>query len=74
MTDAERVTLAACLRGRRGVQLHSETTAERACVTPAPGYLAIVYFTIPVTLYGIGFFLPQMLSAPPARATSSSAC
>ena len=25
--------------------------------------LAIVYFTIPVTLYGIGFWLPQMLKA-----------
>ena len=28
---------------------------------PRTWLLAIVYFTIPVTLYGIGFFLPQIL-------------
>src|SRR5262249_46364041 len=31
--------------------------------TPRTWLLAAVYFTIPVTLYGIGFFLPQMLKS-----------
>jgi MFS family permease len=31
--------------------------------------LAIVYFTIPVTLYGIGFWLPQMLKTASAGAS-----
>src|SRR3954466_11322100 len=59
LTDAERATLAACLRDDAAA-LHHETTAG-ALRNARTWLLAIVYFTIPVTLYGIGFFLPQML-------------
>ena len=61
LTPAERVALAACLREDVASQ-HEETT-RGALTNGRTWLLAIVYFTIPVTLYGIGFFLPQMLKA-----------
>jgi nitrate/nitrite transporter NarK len=40
----------------------SRVESTRIALTNARTWLlAVVYFTIPVTLYGIGFFLPQML-------------
>jgi ACS family tartrate transporter-like MFS transporter len=59
LTPAERATLVACLNDDAGSQ-RRETT-RGALSNGRTWLLAIVYFTIPVTLYGIGFFLPQML-------------
>ncbi|MCU1386253.1 MAG: major facilitator superfamily 1 [Acidobacteria bacterium] len=59
LTDVERATLVACLRDDAGALRH-ETTAA-ALRNRRTWLLAAIYFTIPVTLYGIGFFLPQML-------------
>ena len=59
LSDAERATLVACLREDAGT-VRTETTA-RALGNRRTWLLAVVYFTIPVTLYGIGFWLPQML-------------
>jgi MFS transporter, ACS family, tartrate transporter len=61
LTDDERSTLVECLREDAGSQ-HHETTGA-ALADARTWLLAIVYFTIPVTLYGIGFFLPQMLKS-----------
>jgi ACS family tartrate transporter-like MFS transporter len=55
----ERATLVACLREDQRAQ-RSETT-RTALANRRTWLLAVVYFTIPVTLYGIGFWLPQML-------------
>lgn len=44
------------------------TTAAVALRNGRTWLLAIVYFTIPVTLYGIGFWLPQMLRSASPRA------
>ena len=59
LTEPERAALVACLREDAAAQRH-ETTGT-ALTNRRTWLLAIVYFTIPVTLYGIGFFLPQML-------------
>jgi ACS family tartrate transporter-like MFS transporter len=59
LSGAERDALAACLREDARAQ-PAETTA-RALGNRRTWLLAIVYFTIPVTLYGIGFWLPQIL-------------
>ena len=61
LTDAERTTLVACL-AEEDEALRHETTGG-ALRNGRTWLLAIVYFTIPVTLYGIGFFLPQMLKS-----------
>ena len=54
-------TLVACLR-EDAAALRHETTGG-ALRNGRTWLLAIVYFTIPVTLYGIGFLLPQMLKS-----------
>ena len=59
LNGAERDTLVACLLEDSRAQ-REETTA-RALGNRRTWLLASVYFTIPVTLYGIGFWLPQML-------------
>ena len=59
LSDAERATLVACLSEDSRAQ-PAETTA-RALGNRRTWLLAVVYFTVPVTLYGIGFWLPQML-------------
>jgi ACS family tartrate transporter-like MFS transporter len=59
LTEPERDALIACLR-EDGSALRHETT-RGALGNGRTWLLAAVYFTIPVTLYGIGFFLPQML-------------
>ncbi len=61
LTEPERTTLAACLREDAATQRHE--TTRIALSNRRTWLLAAVYFTIPVTLYGIGFFLPQMLKA-----------
>jgi ACS family tartrate transporter-like MFS transporter len=59
LSDAERAALVACLQEDAGAQ-RSEATAA-ALANGRTWLLAVVYFTIPVTLYGIGFWLPKML-------------
>ena len=59
LSDPERGTLVECLREDQAVQ-RIETTGG-ALRNRRTWLLALVYFTIPVTLYGISFFLPQML-------------
>ena len=55
----ERAALVAAARGReRG---RHETTRGALDAAARTWLLAVVYFTIPVTLYGIGFWLPQMI-------------
>ena len=38
----------------------TQATARAALRDRRTWLLAVVYFTIPVTLYGIGFWLPQI--------------
>src|SRR3954467_7578760 len=59
LTGTERAALLASLDDDSSV-VRDETTRS-ALSNGRTWLLAIVYFTIPVTLYGIGFFLPQML-------------
>jgi MFS family permease len=61
LSEPERAVLAACLREDAGALRHETTGA--ALRNGRTWLLAIVYFTIPVTLYGISFFLPQMLKS-----------
>jgi ACS family tartrate transporter-like MFS transporter len=65
LTEAQRVALVRCLDGDVGPREYDTRAALRNRRT---WLLAGVYFTIPVTLYGIGFWLPQMvkLSSPGA--------
>jgi ACS family tartrate transporter-like MFS transporter len=59
LAEAERAALVHCLDDEaRGVSEQSPASALRSGRT---WLLAIVYFTIPVTSYGIGFWMPQML-------------
>jgi ACS family tartrate transporter-like MFS transporter len=59
LTESERATLITCLRDEGQARRHETTSG--ALRNGRTWLLALVYFTIPVTLYGIGFFLPQML-------------
>ena len=59
LTVQERGALAACLREESRAE-RIETTG-RALMSRRTWLLAVVYFVIPVTLYSIGFWLPQML-------------
>jgi sugar phosphate permease len=66
LSAAEREALLAALRDEhRSVP---EVTTAAALINARTWLLAALYFTIPVTLYGIGFWLPQMLK----RATGGS--
>jgi ACS family tartrate transporter-like MFS transporter len=60
LTEGERAALVACLRADRATA-STDTTTWTALGNRRTWLLAVVYFTIPVTLYGIGFWLPQML-------------
>jgi MFS transporter, ACS family, tartrate transporter len=61
LTSGERATLVACLREEAVATSSTGATSWDALGNGRTWLLAIVYFTIPVTLYGIGFWLPQML-------------
>jgi len=61
LSDLERAALAARLKDESRAQ-RAETT-RAALGNGRTWLLAVVYFTIPVTIYGIGFWLPQMLKA-----------
>jgi ACS family tartrate transporter-like MFS transporter len=57
----ERSTLAACLE-EDALAVHSERhTVVEAIASGRTWLLALVYFTIPLTLYGLGFWLPRMV-------------
>ena len=58
LSDAERAALVTSLAAD-GFHRHADVWS--ALRLPRTWLLAAVYFTIPVTLYGIGFWLPQML-------------
>jgi ACS family tartrate transporter-like MFS transporter len=61
LTSEERATLVACLQEDQRAQRSEMTRA--ALANRRTWLLAVVYFTIPVTLYGIGFWLPQILKS-----------
>jgi ACS family tartrate transporter-like MFS transporter len=61
LSEGERATLVACLRQDQALQ-RTMTTWD-ALGSGRTWLLGVVYFTIPVTLYGVGFWLPQMLKA-----------
>jgi ACS family tartrate transporter-like MFS transporter len=62
LTAAERAALTACLAEQS--HRHTPSTTVRAVMTsPRVWLLACVYFTIPVALYGMSFWLPQILKA-----------
>jgi ACS family tartrate transporter-like MFS transporter len=65
LTAAQRAALVRCLDSDVAPREYDTRAALR---NPRTWLLAGVYFTIPVTLYGIGFWLPQMvkLSSPGA--------
>src|SRR2546423_1889601 len=58
---AQRSTLEACLDGDPPGGQAEQHTIVTAIVNRRTWLLAIVYFTIPLTSYGIGFWLPQMV-------------
>ncbi len=60
LTAAERAALTACLAAESS--RHARSTSVRAVLASGRVWLlAIVYFTIPVALYGMSFWLPQIL-------------
>jgi len=59
LTEPERAALVACLRDDAAAQRHE--TTRGALSNGRTWLLAVVYLTIPITLYAFGFFLPQML-------------
>jgi ACS family tartrate transporter-like MFS transporter len=60
LADAERTALIECLRDEEPIEAAGDSIWT-GLGTRRVWLLAVVYFTIPVTLYGIGFWLPQML-------------
>lgn len=69
LTPGEREAIAARLREQDAASAQTATTAG-ALVNPRLWLLAAVYFTIPVALYAIGFFLPQMIAGTQADASA----
>jgi sugar phosphate permease len=61
LSAPERAVLTAALDERDAARETIEEGIASGLRRPRMWLLAAVYFTIPVTLYGIGFFLPQML-------------
>jgi len=69
LSDEERAALIAALE--EGAD-HGSSSAGDVLRDRRTWLMAAVYFTIPVTLYGIGFWLPQMLKAASAGASDVS--
>jgi D-galactonate transporter len=61
LTEAERAALIACLEEDRRKPAPQHVSPWRALKSGRTWLLAIIYFTIPVMLYGLGFWLPQMI-------------
>jgi ACS family tartrate transporter-like MFS transporter len=63
LTPGERVALVACLDAEAQARVAHAHTIASALKSPKIWLLAIVYFTMPVASYGIGFWLPQIIKA-----------
>ena len=63
LNAAERIALAASIDEEARASPAAQHTIRSIAVSPRTWLLAIVYFTIPLTSYGLGFFLPQMIKA-----------
>ena len=63
LTGAERQALARCLADESAARRSRTQTIGGALRSGRVWLLAVVYFTIPVALYGMGFWLPQILKA-----------
>ena len=63
LTAGERSALSKCLAEESTGRLARAQTVGGAMLSGRVWLLAVVYFTIPVALYGMGFWLPQILKA-----------
>ena len=63
LTPRERAALVACLDAETLARVARAHTIASALKSPKIWLLAIVYFTMPVASYGIGFWLPQIIKA-----------
>jgi MFS family permease len=66
LTARERAAVEERLRADEAAVPAQVATTRGALVDPKLWLLAAVYFTIPVALYAIGFFLPQMIRSAQA--------
>jgi ACS family tartrate transporter-like MFS transporter len=72
LTPDERNALVASLDSGHDGPSDEAGTISEALRNPRTWLLAAVYFTIPVTLYGIGFWLPQMLKTASSGASDAA--
>jgi ACS family tartrate transporter-like MFS transporter len=63
LTPDERRSLVACLEDQKSRGQTRAATVRGALASGRVWLLATIYFTIPVALYGMGFWLPQILKA-----------
>jgi ACS family tartrate transporter-like MFS transporter len=61
LSPEERAALASCLAAEALARTARAHTIASALKSPKIWLLAIVYFTMPVASYGIGFWLPQII-------------
>jgi len=61
LDEVERSTLEACLEEDALAGLREQHTVVDAIANGRTWLLASIYFTIPLTSYGLGFWLPQMI-------------
>ena len=61
LTAEERAALASCLSAEGRTQSTTAHTIGGALRSPGIWLLALLYFTMPVASYGIGFWLPQII-------------
>ena len=61
LTVSERAALTTCLRDEANARRGQPQTAVAALTSRPVWLLALVYFTIPVALYGMAFWLPQII-------------
>jgi ACS family tartrate transporter-like MFS transporter len=63
LTAGERDALTSCLAAETLARATRAHTIKGALTSPRIWLLAVVYFTMPVASYGIGFWLPQIIKA-----------
>ena len=63
LTSAERQSLVTCLTEQTRQGQSRTATVGGALASSRVWLLAVIYFSIPVALYGMGFWLPQILKA-----------
>ena len=61
LTGEERAAITSCLAEEAVARTATAHTVSGALKSPKIWLLAIVYFTMPVASYGIGFWLPQII-------------